>query len=338
MRPHINDGDKIIVIKLGSIGDVVHTLPALVALRMQFRHSYIGWFIEQKSLNLIKGHPLLDKVFIFQQTIDNFWPTIRQVRQEQFQWAIDFQGTYKSQFLSLLSGSRYRVGYDKIREYCPLTYNLRIPLSTMDKHAVDRNIELLQAIGGNSQETIQFPIPINDHEKQNVISLLGKKHIQQYCVISATAGKQANRWEPLKFSHLADNIVKRWNLSVIFIGHQNDDTINQKIISATHRKNIYNVAGVFTLKETAYLLSQAKFILCGDTGPMHLGVAMQCPVIALFGGSNPQRTGPYQGKSIIIHHPTACSPCYKRQCLNNICLKNITVEEVINACHSMLDL
>ena len=69
MRPHINDGDKIIVIKLGSIGDVVHTLPALVALRMQFRHSYIGWFIEQKSLNLIKGHPLLDKVFIFQHTI-----------------------------------------------------------------------------------------------------------------------------------------------------------------------------------------------------------------------------------------------------------------------------
>lgn len=338
MRPRINDGDKIFIIKLGSIGDVVHTIPALVALRTQFRHSYIGWLVEQRSSDLIKAHPLLDKAFIFQRTIRHVWPTIKQIREQRFQWAIDFQGTYKSQFLSLLSGSQYRVGYDKIREYCPLIYNLRIPLSTMDKHAVDRNIELIQAIGGNSQETIQFSIPINDHEKQNVLSLLGTKHIQKYCAISATAGKQANRWEPLKFSNLADTIVKRWNLPVIFIGHQDDYTINQKIISATHRKNIFNFAGVFTLKETAYLLSQAKFIVCGDTGPMHLGVAMRCPVIALFGGSNPQRTGPYQGKSMIIRHPTACSPCYKRQCLNNVCLKNITVEEVINACQSMLNL
>lgn len=337
MRPRINDGDKILIIKLSSIGDVVHTLPCLVALRTEFRHSYIGWLIEQRSLDLIKDHPLLDKAFIFQRTMRDVWPTIKQIRQEQFQWAIDFQGTYKSQFLSLLSGSQYRVGYDKVREYCPLTYNLKVPLCTMDKHAVDRNIELIQAIGGNSQETIQFPIPISDYEKQNVISLLRMKHIQNYCTISATAGKQANQWEPLKFSNLVDNIVKRWNLSVIFIGHQDDHAINQKIISMTQRKNIFNFTGVFTLKETAYLLSQAKFIICGDTGPMHLAVAMDCPVIALFGGSNPQRTGPYLGKSIIIQHETDCSPCYKRKCLDNVCLKNISVGEVINTCQSMLN-
>jgi heptosyltransferase-1 len=338
MRARINDGDKILIIKLGSIGDVIHTLPALVALRTQFRQSYIAWLIEQGSSDLIKDHPLLDKVFIFQRTMRHVWPTVRQIREERFQWAIDFQGTYKSQFFSLLSRGQYRVGYDKVREYFPFTYNIKIPLSTLEKHAVDRNIELIEAIGGNLQEIIEFPIPINDHEKQKVTSLLATKHIQEYCAVSATAGKQANQWEPLKFSKLADNIAKRWNLSVIFIGHQNDYAINQKIISATHRKSIVNFAGVFTLKETAYLLSQAKFIICGDTGPMHLGVAMECPVIALFGGSNPQRTGPYQGKSMIIQYPIACSPCYKRQCLDNVCLRNITVEEVINACQSMLNL
>ena len=337
MRPRINHGDKILIIKLGSIGDVVHTLPSLVALRTEFRDSYIGWLIEQRSSDLIKDHPLLDKAFIFQRTIRHVWPTIKQIRQEQFQWAIDFQGTYKSQLLSLLSGSQYRVGYDKIREYCPLTYNIKISLNTMDKHAVDRNIELIQAIRGNSKETIQFPIPIKDHQKQNVVSLLTARHIQNYCVISSTAGKQANEWEPLKFSSLADNIVKRWNLSVIFIGHQDDHVINQKIISMTQRKNIFNFAGILTLKETAYFLSHAKFIICGDTGPMHLAVAMQCPVIALFGGSNPQRTGPYKGRYIIIQHETDCSPCYKRKCFDNVCLKNISVAEVINACQSMLN-
>jgi len=337
MRPLIKNGDKILIIKLGSIGDVVHTLPSLVALRTEFRDSYIGWLIEQKSSDLIENHPLLDKAFIFQRIVRHVWPTIKQIRQEQFKWALDFQGTYKSQFLSLSSGSRYRVGYDKIREYCPLAYNIKIPLSTMDKHAVDRNIELIQAMGGNSQDTIQFPIPINDHQKQKNISLLTTKHIQDYCVISATAGKQANKWEPLKFSNLADNIVKRWNLSVIFIGHQDDYDVNHEIISMTQRKNIFNFAGVFTLKETVYLLSQAKFIICGDTGPMHLAVAAHCPVIALFGGSNPQRTGPYQGRSIVIQHETDCSPCYKKICPNNFCLRNISVKEVINACQSMLN-
>ena len=337
MRHRINDGDKILIIKLGSIGDVVHTLPCLAALRAEFPGSYIGWLIEQRSSDLIKDHPLLDKAFIFQRKIRHVWPTIKQIRQEQFQWAIDFQGTYKSQFLSLLSGAHYRVGYDKTREYCPLAYNFKIPLSTMDKHAVDRNIELLQAIGGNSQDTIQFPIPVNDYQKQKIISLLATKHIQNYCVISATAGKQANTWEPLKFSRLADSIVKRWNLSVLFIGHQDDHGINHKIISMSQGKNIFNLAGFFTLKETVYLLSQAKFIICGDTGPMHLAVAAHCPVIALFGGSNPQRTGPYQGRSIIIQHETGCSPCYKKKCLDNFCLKNIDVAEIINACQSILN-
>ena len=111
MRHRINDGDKILIIKLGSIGDVVHTLPCLAALRAEFPGSYIGWLIEQRSSDLIKDHPLLDKAFIFQRKIRHVWPTIKQIRQEQFQWAIDFQGTYKSQFLSLLSGAHYRVGY-----------------------------------------------------------------------------------------------------------------------------------------------------------------------------------------------------------------------------------
>jgi len=336
MRPRIKNGDRILIIKLGSIGDIIHTLPSLVSLRTEFPNSYIGWLIEQRSSDLINDHPMLDRAIIFQRTIHDFWPAIKRLRQEQFQWAIDFQGTYKSQLFSLLSGSQYRVGYERIREYCPLAYNLKIPLVTMDKHAVDRNIELIQAVGANSKQAIQFPIAIRDHQRQNILSLLKTKVIQSYCVISATAGKQANEWESLKFSRLADTIVIRWNLSVIFIGHQDDYVVNQRIISTTQQKKIFNFAGILTLKETAYLLSESKFLVSGDTGPMHLAVAMQCPVIALFGGSNPQRTGPYQGRSIVIQHETDCSPCYKRKCFDKICLKNIGLEEVISACHSML--
>ena len=105
---------------------------------------------------------------------------------------------------------------------------------------------------------------------------------------------------------------------------------------ASKFKNIHNISGKLTLKETSYLLSKAKFIICGDTGPMHIAVAVNCPVIALFGGSNPQRTGPYQGTHTIIQHKLKCSPCYKKRCKNNMCLKEIKVKEVFEACEKIM--
>jgi lipopolysaccharide heptosyltransferase II len=336
-KKKIKDKQKILIIKLGSIGDVIHTLPSLNFLKKSFPNSEISWLIERKSLDIIKDNSDIYRTFIFDRNTKDFFREIKKLRKEKFDWVIDFQGTYKSQLFALLSGAKKRLGYNKTREYLPFSYNRKCQLKTMDRHAVDRNLDLIQFAGAKKTNKIEFKINILEKHKQITEEILKQKGIRKkYCIISASAGKPANRWEYSRFAELADEIAKNKNMDVIFIGTKKDNELNNKIMGSIDSKHVFNLAGELTLKQTAYLLKNSKFLVCGDTGPMHLAVAVSCPVVALFGGSSVVRTGPYQGKNIVVQKQTDCYPCYKKYCKDNVCLKSIHAQEVFKVCENIL--
>ncbi|MBU0650506.1 lipopolysaccharide heptosyltransferase II, partial [bacterium] len=311
----IQNNNKILIIKLGSIGDVIHTLPIAEILKTTYPDCQIDWLVEKKSANLLEENPFITNLFVFERTAKNFIQKIQKIRDQNYDFAIDFQGTYKSQLFIMFSKAKTKIGYNKTKEKIPFSYNLKINLKTLDKHAVDRNIDLIKPLGITVPEKINFKIEISDQEKQNAQNKLKEYGINHnFCVISGSAGKPANRWDPLNFAELIKEITQNLNLDVILIGNKADDFLNSKIMISSNSKKAHNISGKLTLKETAYLLNKSQFIICGDTGPMHIAVAVNCPVIALFGGSNPKRTGPYQGKNIIIHTKTECWPCYKKEC------------------------
>ena len=315
------DGKKILIIKLGSIGDVIHTLPVLEAIKKQHPTACVSWLVEPKSLNIIKNNPMLDEIILFKRNYSNVLNTIQTIRKKNFDYVIDLQGTYKSQMFCLFSGSPCRIGFNKTKEFFPLAYNIKIPLPTMDRHAVDRNLDLLENIGIQRPKTINFPIEFPKEKKWD---------FKNYCVISASAGKPANRWDADNFSELASKISKELQLDVVFIGSLADKDLNTNIIKKSKQQRIHDFSGLLSLKETCLLLKGSKFLICGDTGPMHMAVAVGCPVIALFGSSSPQRTGPYNGNNIVIQKTTPCAPCYKKTCKQMTCLKNITIDEVFS--------
>jgi 3-deoxy-D-manno-octulosonic-acid transferase/heptosyltransferase-1 len=135
---------------------------------------------------------------------------------------------------------------------------------------------------------------------------------------------------------LADQIKTKWACEVIFTGSANDNNAIETITNAMGKKAV-NIAGETNLKELAYLYSKCDLLITTDSGPMHIAAAMGCPTVALFGPTAPWRTGPYGKGHIVIRDDTECSPCFKKTCDHMTCMKNITVEKVLEAVEEALN-
>jgi len=336
---------NILIVKLSAIGDVVHTLPSLAALRKLYPKSHITWVVEEASSDIIRGHPYLDRVIISRRkrwienlkkfhdikiTISEIRLFIKTLRDRKYDLVIDFHGLSKSSMIVILGGGKRKLGYDSMQELSGLFLNEKIP-EDMEKHAVDRYLDFIRYLGTDIDNP-EFYIPIEEENRTRVETLLKANGIdinEPFVTVNPVAFWDTKLWEDVKFARLCDRIAEDLKQKVVFTGNSGDGRI--KHIQSMMNFPSVNLEGQTTLKDLAYLYKLSVLLVTTDSGPMHIAAAMNAPTVALFGPTDPSRTGPYGKGHIVVRKKMSCSPCFLKQCDTKRCMKEITVEEVFEA-------
>ncbi len=336
---------NILIVKLSAIGDVVHTLPSLAALRKRYPDAHITWVIEEASADIIEGHPCLDRIIIsrrkswimnlrrlhdVQKTIGEIRSFITSLRDREYDIVVDLHGLLKSAILVFLSRGKRRVGYDSMQELSGLFLNEKV-YEDMNKHAVDRYLDIVRYLGARADKP-EFHIHIEEENRRRAEQLLEKNGINpkdRFIAINPMALWDTKVWENDKCAELCDRIIGELNLPVVFTGGRDGRMVRR--IRSLMRLPSSDLTGRTTLRDLAYLYDLAALVVTTDTGPMHVAAAVGTPTVALFGPTGPARTGPYGTGHTVVRKNLPCSPCFLKKCETRRCMEMISVEEVFQA-------
>ncbi|MBI4208837.1 MAG: lipopolysaccharide heptosyltransferase II [Deltaproteobacteria bacterium] len=328
---------RILIVRLGAIGDVVNCLPLLNRLKNADPQRYIAWAVEPKAYPILEGHRSIDKIFLFPRKepwkIPQF---IAQIRQQRFDIALDLQRILKSGLITLFSKAPVRLGFDRSRckEGNGLFTNQKIPSHPHSGVMLEQFLEfadLLKVPPSPVEWKIAIPSEIHSWADK-LLAPLSHPRI----AIHLGASKPANRWRSERYLELAQRIQKNWGAGILFTGGIEEAEASHKIKNSS---NLFlNLVGKTNLKQTAAVLQRCDLVIGGDTGPIHLAVAMGTPVVTLFGAANPQRTGPYGYTSWVVRKDLFCSPCGQRTCplKTYACLEELRVDDVMGKVQSFL--
>jgi heptosyltransferase-1 len=333
-----NNYKNILIVKLSAIGDVIHALPVAHALKQHFPLARITWVVEKSAYDLLCNNPDIDEIIIFDKPkfksisgLIKYAPDFsRMLKVHQFNLALDLQGLFKSAAITALSGAKQRLGYCNMRE---LSQWISAPVcgKNSDGHIVERYLDVARAVGCEVSEVL-FPLNITAEEAARASSAVKQAGLptgQSYAILAPGTNWPSKCWPAGHFAQLANELNQAGIIPVI-IGGPGDAPLAAQIIAKAPKA--INLTGKTTLKELAYIIKNANFFVGGDTGPMHLAVAVQTTVIALFGPTDPKRNGPYGQGHIVLTVQDDCRKCWKRQCPDGKqCMAGIAVSEVMRA-------
>ena len=321
--------EKILIIKPSSLGDVVHSLPFLNAVKACFSKAEIHWIIAKGLEGIVEGHPMINKLWIINKdawkkivnikvTLSELKVLLKHLKKEEFDIVIDLQGLLRSGILTAGTGAPVRVGFTEAREGSRLFYTHKVK-GGKNIHAVDRYLKIADFLGCDIND-ICFPLPLSFN------SALSTRHSalsKEYAVIVPGARWKTKMWPPEKFGNLSGMLP----LNTVIVGSKRDVDIADKVVALSKGKAIF-LAGKTDLKELIEVTRGAKFVISNDSGPMHIAAALGIPVFAIFGPTDPLRTGPYGEGHTIIREDIQCSPCFKKACNDLKCMKGLSVEKV----------
>ncbi|GMB01276.1 lipopolysaccharide heptosyltransferase II [Pelosinus sp. IPA-1] len=329
---------NILIVKLSAIGDVIHALPVSYALKQTYPDARITWVVEKPAYDLLTNNPYIDEIIIFDKPkfksltglLSNGYKFSQQLKARNFDLAIDLQGLFKSAAISYLSGAPQRLVYCNARE---LSDKIGQPICGDHQHGhiVDRYLDVASYLGCKIDNVI-FPVNIIELEArkaENIANHAGLKLENPYVVLASGTNWPSKCWPITHFAQLADKLYDN-NIIPVIIGGPNDQLLAEEIISKAKIPPI-DLTGKTSLKQLAYIIKKSKAFVGGDTGPMHLAVAVGTSVVTMFGPTDPKRNGPYGEKHKVLLAPHSCQGCWQRKCPKNVdCLSEITVCQVID--------
>jgi len=336
---------RILIIKLSAIGDVVQALPALEAIKRTFPLSEIDWAVEEAASDILAGHPMIDRLLVsrrkewsrmlkrpstFLRGLKGIIGFVSELRSRQYDIAVDLQGLLKSGVVIGLARAKRKIGFAGTRELSHLFLNERLPAYDIDKHALERYLDVARYLGAADPSPVCTLYLERElaamRERLSGIAAPGRKVV----VLNPMARWGTKLWQEGKFAQLADRLVLERNAVVVLTGGPGDREVTGRIRKMM-RQEAHDWAGETTLKELAALAALSAIFITTDTGPMHLAAAAGGRVVALFGPTAPWRTGPYGTGHVVVRAGTACSPCFKRQCDIGVrCMQEISVDEVMS--------
>ena len=329
---------KILIIKPSSLGDVIHALPFLNAVKKTFPDSEVDWVISKNLMGILEDNPLINELISLDkdswksvkklpETLSELSSLRKTLKSRHYDIVVDLQGLLRSGLIAFSTPTTLKIGFDDAREGSRFFYDRKVPVKE-SAHAVDKCLEIAKAIKADTKR-VKFPLHINDASKIQIKKIIG--NIKEYLVIVPSARWASKRWPAENFAQL----IKKLSIPCIITGSKGDKKRVQKIIGLLSKKTsdkIIDLCGKTDLKELAALLAGAKAVVTNDTGPMHIAAALNVPVVAIFGPTDPVKTGPYKWqtnrKLKVIKVDVPCSPCRKKQCRELICMNKLDVDTV----------
>ena len=336
--------ERILIIKLSSIGDVVHSLPVAAALRRRFPQAHIYWLVGAAAQDLVSGNPHLTGTLVRgansgvsedgcrTRRFSSPGSLLAWLRRQDFDLSLDLQGLARTSLLAFLSGARWRLGYRHLHEGAFLLCNLRLVPDRKDIHAVEGYLGFVRALGAIAHP-LDFSLTWSAEVEGHVEALLLEEDLspgQSLVALVPGAAWPSKRWPAEHFAELAGLIRHRLQVHPIIVGASQDRALGAEIARLSGGAAA-NLAGRTTLKELAALLARCQAVVGNDTGPIHLAAALDRPVVALFGPTNPVRTGPYGNGHQVLTAQLPCLGCRRPRCSHLSCLQSLSPLRVFSA-------
>ena len=335
---------RFLVVKFGSLGDIVHCLPSVSQLRQAFPNAEIDWLIERKNRIVVDLSGLDVRII----PIDTYqWrnsPGIGSAKEiAEFVWAlrtdgydctIDFQGLLKSGFFAYLSGAPIRIGWERdfLKESVSRFFYTEV-VTPKRIHIIDQQMELLKPLGIDPNWETEVPLRASESARKSVEQKVNG--LSDYVVINPGGNWPTKCWAPERYGELARRLINDGLAVAVTWGPKEEDLAKRIVKSAGN--GIRQVPT--TLEELVALCERAKLFVGGDTGPMHFAAAAGTPIVAIFGPTSSDRNGPFRREDIVVERRLPCRPCYERdKCpLEHWqCIVDITVDHVYDACRKRL--
>jgi lipopolysaccharide heptosyltransferase I len=322
---------RFLLLRLSSLGDVIHTIPAAAALRETFPDARIDWVIDPKYTRLLEANPAIDEVIpLDRKSVGDIVSTVHQLRATHYSCAIDFQSLYKSALLSFASGAPRRIGFERAyaREgLAAFFYTDR--LSPRGAHKVDHNLSLAEGAGARKMRLLHFSLLIRTEDDDSAEHELASAGLSSFFVLHPGGGWISKCWPPDRYAALHQRLAERYGWRGIVSYGPGEERLAGDIVRAAG--NPAPVAMSLSLGPLMALLRRAKFFVSADTGPLHLASALSAPVVGLYGPTDPARNGPYSNAGIVIRNPQSCLTSYRRGASYSAAMLSITVDQVLEA-------
>ncbi len=302
---------NILIIKPSSLGDIIHTLPALSALRSAFPDAKISWLIRPEFAAILENHPHIDEIIHFDRKfLGKAWfhpcafasliSLIRRLRRGRYDAVFDFQGLFRTAFLGWLSGCKKRFGVADTREPARFLYTHTLPQDTDCIHVVDYYLKIVRS-AGVSVPAVEFILPRNPVAADSVAKLLRSEGIApaNFAVFVPSSAHRYKCWPTERFAALADRISSQFDLSIVATAAESEAGVIERMKSLAN-VFVVNLAGRTSLTELIALMDSARLVISNDTGPGHIAAALGKPLVMLFGHSNPKRLAPYKRSDSVV--------------------------------------
>jgi len=333
---------RILIIKLSSLGDIVHALPAVSALRQEFPLAHFTWLVKTSWSSILEGNPDIDEVLSAEFSW-NCWPNlVVTLRKKRFDLIIDFQGLLRTGLLGRLTGARMRVGFAQAREGASWWYTHCVTFAgqqaskwrLLDMHAVDRNLAIAQFLGAqNIQPVFHLPrLAEDDACIEGLLEAAGVGNHTQLIALAPWSRSALKSWPLDRFVEVAKHLMMLPMVRIVVLGGPSEKSLSKEF-HTLESQGLVNLVGKLSLRQLPVLLKRMKLVVGNDSSLIHLAAGVDVPVLALFGPTHSKATGPYPlEKHSVLRTELSCSPCGKRTCENPKyldCLNSLTVTSVV---------
>jgi heptosyltransferase-1 len=344
---------RLLIVRLSAMGDIIHTLPAATALRQALPEAIIGWIVEERWAELLctlraprsgprsPQRPLVDRIhtvstakwraaLLSNQTWEQIAAGLSELRAVRYQVGVDFQGAVRSALLTRWSGAPVVYGVAQPRENAASMLYTRQVIAR-GTHIVEQNFSLAEAIAGGSLQMPPVEFPYHEAAEEECDHRLRDHAIHDFALLNPGAGWGAKQWPAERYGYVARRLAEDGLRSVINFGPGEEGLVRAvEVASGGAAEGI-----TCSLTQLIALTRRARLFIGGDTGPMHLAAALRIPVVGIFGPTNPARNGPFGTRSMVLRNPSSPTT-HARQARPDEGLLEISSEEVVAAARTLL--
>ena len=337
--------NRILVRGVNWVGDTILTYPAVQKLKAVFPHSHLAILIPNHLIDLWKTFPYIDEVISFRKrgSVGSLWEDLKlgsSLKKRKFDLAVVLPRSFHSAFQAYLARIPIRVGYQDEGRSPFLTHGIPRKPDILQEHRI-HYYEKMVDFFGRVEGTPPPRILLRDEDRkwaEEKLRSLG--FLDGRLLIGMNPGATyglAKCWDPDRFGELGKRLAREWNAGILIFGKKEEGLLARKILEYV-RNDASDLTGKTTLLRLAALLERCRLLLTNDTGTMHVAAAVNAPVVALFGPTDPSTTGPWGNNHVVIRKNVPCSPCMKRVCpTDHRCMELITVEEVEETVNKKLE-
>lgn len=344
---------RLLIVRLGSMGDIIHTLPAATALRKAFPDAMIGWVVEERWAELLctlptprsgprsPQRPLVDKLHtvntkawrkspLSTQTWEQIAAGLSELRAPRYDVSVDFQGAIRSALIARCSGVPVTYGFAQPRENpASMFYSRRI--IARGEHIVEQNLSLAETVAQKPLQLPKIEFPHSQDAERECEAWLQQRGITRFALLNPGAGWGAKQWPAARYGEVAQQLAQDGVKSLINYGPGEEELA--KAVEAASAGAATRIT--CSLTQLIALTRRASLFIAGDTGPMHLAAALGIPVVAIFGPTNPARNGPFATRSIVLRSPSSPTT-HTRRAQPDPGLLEITSAQVLDAARQLL--